>query len=104
MLEDNDDGGQTIVLDIGSGFAKSGWSGEDEPRFVYRSIVGRPKFRQVATHMAHIKDCYVGSEAQEKRAMLALKPIIENGNVTNWDNYEKILHNIFYCDLKTSPE
>ncbi len=103
MLEDNDTE-QTIVLDIGSGFAKSGWSGEDEPRYSYRSLVGRPRFKQVATNVSQEKDFYVGSEALEKRSMLALKPFFEHGNVTNWDDLEKLLHNIFFCDLKAPPE
>jgi actin-related protein len=77
MIEENNgDSSETIVLDIGSCFAKSGWSGEEEPRFSYRSIVGYPKFKKVATHMVHMKECYVGAEAQEKRSMLNLSLII----------------------------
>jgi actin, other eukaryote len=34
---------QTIVIDNGSGVVKAGFSGEDAPRAIFPSIVGRPK-------------------------------------------------------------
>jgi actin-related protein len=39
MAEEN----QTLVVDVGSGVAKAGFSGEDAPRAVFPSIIGRPK-------------------------------------------------------------
>ena len=34
---------QTCVIDNGSGVVKAGFSGEDAPRAIFPSIVGRPK-------------------------------------------------------------
>jgi actin beta/gamma 1 len=32
-----------VVIDNGSGMCKAGFSGEDEPRAVFPSVVGRPE-------------------------------------------------------------
>jgi len=42
--------------------------------------------------------------AFEKRGILTLKWPIEKGFITNYDDYEEILHNSFYNELRMAPE
>uniref|UniRef100_A0A3Q2YBB9 Uncharacterized protein n=1 Tax=Hippocampus comes TaxID=109280 RepID=A0A3Q2YBB9_HIPCM len=51
----DDDETTALVCDNGSGLVKAGFAGDDAPRAVFPSIVGRPR-HQVSSH--HIPQIY----------------------------------------------
>lgn len=92
-----------IVCDNGSGMVKAGFAGDDAPRVVFPSIIGRPKHSGVMIGM-NKKEVYIGDDAQAKRGILSLRYPIEHGIITNWDDMERIWQHTFFNELRVAPE
>lgn len=92
-----------VVIDNGSGMCKAGFAGDDAPRSVFSTIVGRPKMPGIMVGLDQ-KEVYVGDEAQQKRGVLKIEQPIEHGIVKNWDDMEKVWHHTLYSELRVSPE
>lgn len=97
------DDAQTIIIDNGSGMVKAGFAGEEAPRAVFPSIVGRPKHAS-AMQGTQGKSEYIGDEAQQKRGILNLNYPIAAGIVESWEDMEKVWNHTFYNELRVSPD
>ena len=92
-----------IIIDNGSGMCKAGLAGEDAPRAVFPSIMGRPKYQEVMHGMGN-KSTYIGDTALSRQGILTLNYPIEHGVCTNWDDMEQIWYHTFYNELRVAPE
>jgi actin beta/gamma 1 len=96
---------KAVVVDTGSGTTKAGFAGADAPCSIIPSVVGlKRRLLNLYPIMPGIREYYVGHEARERRGLLTLRCPVEHGIVSNWDNMEKLLHDMFYDNLNVSPE
>lgn len=92
-----------IVIDNGSGLTKAGFAGVEAPKVIFPSVIGTPKSDQQMVGGQN-KEFFVGFEAYAKSDPLNLRQPIENGNVINWEDMEKLWHHTFYDELHIVPE
>lgn len=93
----------SLVIDNGSRFTKSGFSGDCTPKSIFPTVVGTPKSNN---SMVGLNDriINVGHEPESKRNILNLNYPIEQGLITNWEDIEKIWSHTFYLELRIAPE
>ena len=76
-----------VVIDNGSGECKAGFAGNDAPRTVFSSIVGRPKVPSIMVGLDN-NDVYMGAHAEAQRGVLKINRPIQEGDVVDWDDDE----------------
>eukprot|EP00658_Telonema_sp_P-2_P018495 TRINITY_DN17260_c0_g1_i2.p1 TRINITY_DN17260_c0_g1~~TRINITY_DN17260_c0_g1_i2.p1 ORF type:complete len:378 (+),score=77.46 TRINITY_DN17260_c0_g1_i2:223-1356(+) len=99
MLEEE---AEALVVDNGTGTIKAGFAGEDAPKVMFSTVVGSTKHKSTVVGMGD-KECFVGSEAQEKRGTLILKKPIEKGMISNWEDMEHVWHHTFFHEIRVNP-
>ncbi len=103
-MSEEEIGGKPLVIDNGTGLSKNGYAGEDNPRSVFPTLIGYPKYVSIMTDVEHyVRDYYIGEEAQNLRGVLKLVYPIEHGQVKDWDAMEKIWYYTFFNDLRVDP-
>ena len=93
----------SIIIDLGSGLIKTGFSGEDGPRNIFNSIVGIPKMAGLLVGMEQ-KEKYVGDEAIANLEFMNFYPPIKRGEVADWDKFETLMHYLLYTQMEVVPE
>jgi len=92
-----------VCIDNGSGKVKAGLAGDDAPRCVFSTVVGRPKVKGIMVGLDQ-SEVYVGGQALQKRGVLNMAHPIEHGIVADWDDMEKVWHHTLYNELKVAPD
>ncbi|TFF99428.1 MAG: actin, cytoplasmic 2 [Promethearchaeota archaeon] len=95
---------KALVVDNGTGISKNGYAGEDQPRSVFPTLIGYPKYESIMTDVEHYtREYYIGEEAMQLKGVLKLMFPVEHGIIEDWTAMEKIWHYTFYTDLRTDP-
>eukprot|EP00730_Choanoeca_flexa_P004493 TRINITY_DN11712_c0_g1_i1.p1 TRINITY_DN11712_c0_g1~~TRINITY_DN11712_c0_g1_i1.p1 ORF type:complete len:380 (+),score=116.02 TRINITY_DN11712_c0_g1_i1:150-1289(+) len=86
--------GPRVVIDNGSGIIKAGLAGEQQPKFVCPSYIGRVKHERVMTGGLDGEEL-MGPKAQEHRGLLRIKYPMEHGIIEDWDDMDKLWHHVY---------
>ncbi|KAJ5072839.1 actin-10-related [Anaeramoeba ignava] len=92
-----------IIIDIDARRTKAGFGGEEKPKTIFPTIIGRSKITDNMDIDEKV-DVYIGNEAQTKKELLTITSPIKSRSEINWDDIEKILHHVFFNELKVDPE
>jgi actin-related protein len=87
-----------VVLENGSTIMKGGFIGDDAPRSIFSSRVGR--------HRGRSDRLIVGEDflrAGDAVADVRQRPVVERGIVTDWHAMERLLHHQFFAELRAPP-
>jgi len=84
-----------VVVDSGSGLMKAGFAGDDAPRAVFPSIIGRPRKNAVKTSK---QDIFAGDEALCYKTTINYP--IQHGVVQNWDDMRHLWKHTFDNELR----
>ncbi|XP_063713266.1 alpha-centractin-like [Symsagittifera roscoffensis] len=97
---------QPVVIDNGSGTIKAGFAGDQIPKCVFSSYVGRAKHPRVMIQPGTLDaDFLIGPKAEEHRGLLTIKYAMEHGIVQDWNDMEKIWQYIYSKEqLSIFPE
>ncbi|KAJ8738056.1 hypothetical protein PYW08_000651 [Mythimna loreyi] len=90
-----------VVLDAGSQNLKAGFAGEPSPRAMLPTTVAR--FRRGGL-LDGIPIVYCGDEAIMKRGICKMTWPVQEGQIQDWDEMEKLWHHVFYKELWVPPE
>jgi len=93
-----------VVCDNGTGFVKCGFAGDNFPKHIFPSIVGRPILRsEEKMSDVTLKDIMIGDECTAARDFLETSYPITNGIVKDWPDMKHLYDYTFFERLKIDP-
>lgn len=101
-----------IVLDAGAHVHRAGYGGDDAPRAQIRTLVGRDisstnPHQNLQTRTNERQLLYIGNDLDGHAArddLSLTSPVTAFGHISNWDDYEQLLHHLFHSDMRCEPE
>lgn len=97
--EEESEQSSVVVCDNGTGFVKCGYGGENFPRHVFQSMIGRPVLRAENAERktkSKLKEIMIGDEAAAERQFLEISYPVENGKIKNWGDMELLWKHTFH--------
>jgi len=94
--------GAAVVITFDDAFVYVGFSGERSPRATFPNLVGTPK--SSAMQGMGQAAAYVGEDALAKGEAVRLSRPVEKGEIRDWESFKKVLHHIYYNELRIAPE
>jgi centractin len=96
-----------MIIDIGSGEIKAGFSGEESPKVVFKNYIGEPKYKKVLSAFnaedKEINAQYIGEDCDKFMGILKLRHPVKNGKFSNDQDILSIF-NYIYSKLGLNTE
>ena len=88
-----------IIIDIGSGEVKAGFSGEEKPKLIFQNYFGEPKYkkvlRQYDNETKNITEQYIGNDCDKYLGLIKLRYPVNHGVFEKEDDILLLFNHIF---------
>ena len=88
-----------IIIDLGTGQIKAGFSGRDLPKIIFNSFIGEPKYKKLIKNINKenkiSNEIFIGSQCDKNLNILKLRYPIEHGHFINEKDIFPIFNYIF---------
>jgi hypothetical protein len=89
----------------GSVFTRAGYGGDSEPISVIQTVVGRPHQSSLShTNPLTPAEVCIGAPVYKRAAQLSIRYPVENRQITNFDDFELLLSQLFLSELHVTIE
>lgn len=96
-----------IIVDIGSGEIKAGFSGDEKPTIIFKNYIGEPKYKKVLRafnkEAQEINDQYVGEDCDKYMGIIKLRHPVKHGIFSNEQDILSVF-NYLYAKLGINSE
>ena len=92
-----------VIFDNGSLNTRVGVAGEENPRYLFPTIVGSAKKGPLSATRERSQRRFIGDEAYSKRGTLNITYPIKDRVIMNWEDMEQIWSHSYYNVLKIDP-
>ena len=96
-----------VIIDVGTGYTKMGYSTNSRPDFVIPTIIGNRDMKNVSQSQivgTEDLDFYIGYEAIKNQQLYTNTNIMKHGQIDDWDKIEQFWEQCFFKYLRCEPE
>ena len=96
-----------IIIDVGTGYTKMGYSCNSRPDFIIPTIIGNRNMQNVTQAQlvgTEDLDFYIGFEAIKNQQLYPNTNIMKHGQIDDWDKIEQFWQQCFFKYLRCEPE
>lgn len=106
-MTDKKEVGTPVIIDVGTGYTKMGYSCNSRPDFIIPTIIGNRDMKNVSQSQivgTEDLDFYIGFEAIANQQLYPNTNIMKHGQIDDWDKIEQFWEQCFFKYLRCEPE
>ena len=96
-----------IIVDVGSGEIKAGFSGEEKPKILFKNFIGEPKYKKVLQPFnkehQELNERYIGEDCDKYMGIIKLRYPVNHGIFSSEADILSIF-NYLYSKLNLNPD
>ena len=107
MEENQQDLKLPLIIDIGSGEIKAGYSGDEKPKIIFKNFIGEPKYKKVLRPFSkenqEINEQYIGEDCDKYMGVIKLRYPVKHG-IFRTEQDILLVFNYLYTKLGLNSE